>query len=356
MVLELGDNKFTFMKRIFLFFLVFPHLIWAQYDPKSDAYKHSSIISKGDTINYHIYTKGELKTKKGFILFLQGSGAQPLLRIVTKTDTIRITDQGKEKKQLQRSSMLYSTIPFDLDKIPEQYALVLISKAGFPFLVKDNSFIIPAKYYQTEAIDYRVWQANNVIKEILTKQIPNAQKTIVIGHSEGSTVAAKLATINKKITHLGFWAGNGNSQYFDFALSIRKDVWSGKITEEEGKKQLEELFEQIKKIENDPSNIDQNWLGNTYKRWANFTEPPINNLLQVTIPIFVAAAAKDKSVPIESSLLIPIEFIRHKKANLRFKLYPTYDHSFNVQPSDDKGVISFGFMQVFLEFMEWVEN
>jgi esterase/lipase len=354
--LELGDNKFTFMKRIFLFFLVFPHLIWGQYDPKQDAYRHFSIAAKGDTINYHIYAKGELQTKKGFILFLQGSGAQPLLRIVTKTDTIRITDQGKEKKQLQRSSMLYSSIPFDLDKIPEQYAFVVISKAGFPFMVKSNDFIIPSKYYQTESLDYRVWQANAVINEMFKKQIPDAQKAIVIGHSEGSGVAAKLGTINKKITHIGFWAGNAVSQYYDFAISIRKDVITGKLSEAAGKQQLEALFTQIKKIENDPANTEQNWLGNSYRRWASFTEPPIDNLLKIDIPIFVAVAAKDNSVPIESSLLIPIEFIRHKKNNLTFKLYPDYDHSFNKQPATQAEAVSFEFMSVFQELMEWAEK
>lgn len=342
------------MKKLVCFVFLFPHLLWGQYNPKADAYRHYSIIGKGDTINYHIYAKGELQTKQGFILFLQGSGAQPLLRIVTKTDTIRIQDQGKEKKQVQRSSMLYSSIPFDLDRIPEEYALVFISKAGFPFMVKENDFVVPHKYYETEGLEYRVWQANEVIKALLKKHIPKSEKIIVIGHSEGSTVAAKLATINKKITHLGFWAGNANTQYYDFALAIRKEVWNGKLSDAEAKQQLDALFEQITKIENDPENYKQNWLGNSYKRWANFTEPPIQNLLKINIPIFVAVGAKDQSVPVESSLLIPIEFIRNKKNNLTFKLYPEYDHSFNKTGAANEPI--FGFMQVFQEFMQWVAN
>mgnify|MGYP000333017297 FL=1 len=43
-------------------------------------------------------------------------------------------------------------------------------------------------------------------------------KVIVYGHSEGAFVAPKLATVNKRITHLGVWGGSALPDFFDFIL------------------------------------------------------------------------------------------------------------------------------------------
>ena len=116
--------------------------------------------------------------------------------------------------------MLYNSIPFDLDRIPLNLAFVLISKKGIPSIVNSESFKASRTYYENESLDYRVWQGNTVINHILKKQIKQPKKVIVIGHSEGSDVVAKLGTINKKITHIGFWSGGGNTQYYDFFYNI----------------------------------------------------------------------------------------------------------------------------------------
>lgn len=344
------------MKAVVIFLLVLPFLAFGQYDPKLNEYQHFTLFQKKDSIRYHVYAKGDLQTKKGFIVFFHGSGSDPLLRIVLKIDTIKNVVNGELKAKIQKFQMLYSSIPFDLDKIPQEYALVLISKKGVPFVLKSEAFRASESFYQTESLDYRVWQGNEVINDIIKNKIKNPQKVIVIGHSEGSNVVAKLGVVNKKITHIGYWAGGANSQYYEIALSIRKNVQIGKISEEEGKKQLETLLYDIKNIENDPRNIQKKWLGHTYQRWSTFTEPPIENLLKIEKPIFVAVAALDQSVPIESSYLIPIEFIRHKKHNLTFRVYPNYDHSFNKPPKNENEQPSYQFMKVFGEFMEWVQQ
>lgn len=342
--------------RTILILILIPFKNFGQYDPKPNEFIHHSIISKTDTVNYHIYSKGNINTKTGFIVFFHGSGSDPLLRMETKVDTLKIIDNGKEKQKLQKSSMLYSSIPFDLDRIPNDYALILISKKGIPFLTNSSKFSAPQQFYQSESLNYRVWQGNEVISDVIKNYIKKPSKVIVIGHSEGSSVVAKLATINKKITNVGFWAGDANTQYYDFALQIRKDVLIGKITEQEGKVQIDSLLSDVQKIENNPLNIKNKWLGHTYKRWSSFTEPSIDNLLKIKVPIYVAVGALDNSVPVEASLLIPIEFIRHKKNNLTFKLYPDYDHSFNKPAKFENDQVSYEFMNVFQDFMNWVKE
>ena len=338
----------------YLLFLLFPLFSFGQFDPKEDEYKHYKIFTKNDTINYHIYTNKTSKEINGFILFFQGSGPQPLLQISTKIDTLKTNTNSILENKITKTKKLYSSIPFDLDRIPLNLAFVLISKKGIPFIVNSDNFKASRTYYQNESLDYRVWQGNKVINQILKKQIKQPKKVIVIGHSEGSDVVAKLGTINKKITNIGFWSGGGNTQYYDFALLARKEVQKGNLTEAQGKLKLDSLFSKLTEIQKNENSIADFWEGNSYFRWSKYSEPPIQNLLKITIPIFVTACGRDESVPIESAYLIPIEFIRHKKENLTFKVYPDYDHSFII--THENGEKEYHWMDVFEEFIKWTNE
>ena len=337
-----------------ILFLLLPMFLFGQYDPKENEYKHFKIIENKDTINYHVYTAKNLKEIVGYIFYFQGSGPRPFLQITSKIDTLKIYENGSSKNKITKSKMLYSGIPFDLDKIPQNFAFVLISKKGIPFITYSKTFKAGNDFYENEGLDYRVWQGNKVINELVTKNKSKTKKVIAIGHSEGSDVVAKLGTINKKITHIGFWSGGGNTQYYDFALFARKEVQKGNLTETQCKMKLDSLFTKIKDIQKNENSISDFWEENSYRRWSKYSEPSIENLIKIKVPIFVATCGKDESVPIESAYLIPIEFIRKKKNNLTFKVYPEYDHSFMIRSEGKK--TEYHLMEVFEEFMEWTNQ
>ena len=344
------------MKLIITIFTLIPLLTFGQSDPRMEEYQHKIIFTKSDTINYHIYSKGKIEGKSKILIFFHGSGGNPLFMQSIKTDTLKVVENGETKNKIQKSIFINSSVPFDLDRISDDYVFVLISKKGVPFSADKDSYKPSQIFYNNESLNYRVWQGDEVIKDLIKKFIKNPKKVVIIGHSEGSDVVAKLGYKNKKITHIGYWAGGANTQYYDFALFIQRGVQSGKITQTEANKSLDTLFTDIKNIENDPNNSKRQWLGNPYRRWSQFTEPSIDNLLKISKPLFVAVAGKDESVPLESSLLIPIEFIRHKKDNLTFKIYPDYNHSFAIPPKNENEEWSWKFMNVFDDFMKWVEQ
>jgi predicted esterase len=344
------------MKVLIFMSTLIPLLAFGQYDPKMEEYQHKTIYTKYDTINYHIYSKGKIEEKKNILIFFHGSGGNPLFMQSIKIDTIKVIENGKSKNKVEKTIFLNTSVPFDLDRIPNDYIFVLISKKGVPFSADKNSYKPSKNFYKNESLNYRVWQGDKVINDLTNKFIKKPKKVLIIGHSEGSDVVAKLGHKNKKITHIGYWAGGANTQYYDFALFIQKDVQNGRTTQIEANKSLDSLFIDIKNIENDPNNSEKQWLENPYRRWSQFTEPSINNLLKINKPLFVAVAGKDESVPIESSLLIPIEFIRHKKENLTFKIYPEYNHSFAKPPKSENDEWSWEWMNVFEDFMKWVEK
>lgn len=320
---------------MFFFFL------WSFSQNISDyeRFKHYSIFKKNDTINYYVYSQREIHDTTGILLFIHGSGAFPMFNVTKDSKTTSVV----------------STIPFDLEKLPKEYAFIIVAKKCVPF-VSINKKYYPSKcFYENESLNYRVWQYDNVINE-LRKKIKHPKKTIAIGHSEGSDVVAKLGTINKKLTHIGFWSGSGNSQYNDFALMIRKQVSEKKISEKTATMKLDSLYEKLNDIEAHPNEINTFWMDNTYKRWHEFSEPAVENLLKISIPIFVAIGTQDQAVPIESSLIIKSEFIRKHKKNLTYRIYQDYDHGFETVPSHPDEEPQDMWMNVFSEFMHWVEK
>lgn len=305
-----------------------------------DDYKHFRIIHENDTIHYHTFSKTNIDSVENVLLFIQGSGAFPLFQVKREDERLWIS----------------SSVPFNTRDFPENYLFVVISKKGIPFCFPlDKDYSAPPEYYENETLDYRTKQADLVIQDLILRRKERTYKKIIaLGHSEGSDVIAKLGTTNKDISHFGFWSGSGNSQWYDFPLFIRQQINRGEISEEEGMKQMDALFDQYRDIVNNKDNIEKSWLENSYKRWYYFSEPPVNNLLKIDKPIFVAMGTADKSVPIESIYLIPVEFIRHGKENLTFKTYPHLSHNLDV--IQENGTRENHWNRIFLEFIQWTEE
>lgn len=303
-------------------------------------YEHFSLLLKNDTINYHTYQKTEIDSIKNILVYVQGSGSSPLFKV----------------KREGKSRWIAGSVPFDLSQIPNDYLFVIISKKGIPFCTQlDKDYVAPKIYYKNETLEYRTEQVNLVIKDILVKHIRSTISRIaVIGHSEGSSVIAKLGTINENVSHFGYWCGTGNSQWYDSALSTWKQVNRNEISEREAIIKMDSMFSIYKDITENKNNINKQWMGNSYRRWYHFSEPPIENLLKIDKPIFAIIGAADRSVAVEGMYLIPIEFIRKGKDNLSFKVYPNLDH--NLDSLSQSGVRTSHWNKVFLEFLKWVEE
>ena len=341
------------MNRIILLtFLLLSLKTFSQKKSYSEQFEHYQIFKKKDTINFHFFSKN--KENKKILLFIQGSGPQSIYHIVERNDTIR--KENSDAFEIIKNKYAYSSNPFSLKNFPNDYNLIIISKKGFKFETKDNDTVATKSYYENENLNYRAWQADEVLKYVTKKNIKNPTKVIVLGHSEGTDVVAKLGTINKKITHIGYWSGGANTQFYDFALLDRRRVYEGKMSDTEYKEKYDSLTNQMNAIFHDPNNINKEWFGCTYERWTGFSEPSIESLLKIKVPIFVVHGAKDESVPIESSLLIPLEFIRNKKSNLTYKLYPDLDHSLMTVPNNSQEEPIRKWDEIFDEFIKWCEK
>lgn len=301
-----------------------------QVNPSDKGYDSYQIIKKNDTINFYLYNPKKI-TKKHLLIHVDGSLPAPLW--------------------VETNPCCVTLDPFNAKTIPEEYAYVVISKHEFNFSDKEN-FKISKTFWKKNTLNFRVERVNEVIKHI-QNNIFKPNKIVVVGTSQGTDVVAKLSTINKDITNIGFFAGGGNSQLMEFIMFIRKEAIAGKISEKQAADKIESLLKQFEKMFDNPS-PDIMWEENSYLSYVSFSEPPIQNLLKLNIPIFVAIGAKDENVAIENSYIIPIEFIRHRKKNLTFKQYPDYDHGFVEKLENGEEIDRFD--NVSEDFFKWLKE
>lgn len=295
-------------------------------------FEQKSIEVNNDEIVFYTYQKGK-QSKTKLILYLQGSDPSPQFSYRIKNDTI------------QKLCWLNG----EFKELSEEYLYVVIEKIGFEGVINEDDIPKPKIYQEKNSLKNRVFRANAVIDNLTSSN--EFTKVIVYGHSEGAPVGAKLATVNTKITHLGFWAGNALPDYYDFILENRIEYYKGTISDSIAQSRIDKNIAGFKKVVTDSLNTDSK--GYTNLRWWSYSEPPINNLLKIDIPIFVQVASKDRSAPIESSYLIPLEFARLKKPNLTYKVCVGCDHGFSL--TNNNGKVERMWYQIFVDFIKWTE-
>ncbi|PQJ79823.1 hypothetical protein [Polaribacter porphyrae] len=304
---------------------------------ESFGFEEYVLAINNDSIHYYLYKK-KSHTINNVILFIQGSDPSP---------------QFSYSKSKNGYLKYNNFIKNDYKNIPDNYGYIVVEKTGFERLIDENNIKVPKIYHQKNSLQHRVNRINNVINSLYKKY--QLTKIVVYGHSEGAPVAAKLATINTKITHLGFWAGNALPDFFDTILDIRKSYQMKEISIEESDSSINEVINYFSNIiTKDSLNTDVDDFGYTNKRWFSYSEPPINNLLKLDIPIYVQVASKDENAPIESTYLIPLEFARLGKKNLNFNICSGCNHSFKIIGENNEIINKWE--KIFKGFMSWVNS
>lgn len=300
---------------------------------KHYGFEQKSIQDNNEKIVFYTYKKGE-QAKTKLIVYLQGSDPSPQFSYRIKDDKI------------QKLCWLNG----EFNSITEDYLYVVIEKIGFEKVINEDDIPKPKIYQEKNSLENRVSRANSVIEHLTKKNV--FEKVIVYGHSEGAPVGAKLATVNNKITHLGFWAGNALPDYYDFILENRIEFYKGSISDSVAQSRIDKNINGFKEVVKDSLSTSGN--GYTNLRWWSYSEPPINNLLKIEIPIYVQVASLDKSAPIESSYLIPLEFARLNKTNLTYKVCVGCDHGFSKTSSNGK--VEQKWKDIFEDFISWTEK
>ncbi|WP_299188453.1 hypothetical protein [uncultured Aquimarina sp.] len=293
------------------------------------------LIYDKDTITY--YLKNPTTKPSNLVVFIQGTDANPIFSYsITSNKTTYSRWFGDDYKSLDST-----------------YTYAIIPKPGMDGLYKDGEIIIPESYYEKNYLDYRIKQIDLSINHIFENHLTKPNKIIVYGHSEGAAIGAALATINKKITHLGFWSGNVLNNFYEFSLFNRIESLKGKLSDEEAHQNIINILEWYKSVVKNPTSTKIDHFGFTNKRWSTYEKAPIDYLTQLNIPIYALFGTEDESTPIETAYLLPIKFIENRKENLTFEVCIGCDHSYKEKIKEEQ---TSHWSKQFTKFIEWTNK
>jgi pimeloyl-ACP methyl ester carboxylesterase len=320
----------------------FPLLTCAQADSAMKyGFRLIRLPYKGDTVEILLKSKkGEEKKRKPLLFFCQGSLPQPLI--------ITYADKGKRG--------IYGVFGFNPDSLAEYYHLAIVSKPGVPLIAASENLTpdltytdptghYPAVYILKNLLDYYVKRDQAVIDYL--RQLPwiATDHLIVAGHSEGATIAAKLAAETSTVTALIYSGGNPMGRVMTV---IERD----RMREKDSASLAEADFQQWEKVVADPTN-PASGSGDSYATTYPFSLPPLDYLEKLTIPVLVTYGTKDADCPFND--YFRAKMILQRKRNFTFKAYIGVEHNFfPVRPDGSINYDVFNWDKVAEDWRKWL--
>lgn len=288
-------------------------------NPEDFGLQHIAYTYNGDPVDILIKSKkGEENIKKPLFFLCQGSLPQPL---------IRYDGRGQ-----------YPTFHFNTDSLAQKYHLVIVGKPYIPLMVEikdldkksqtyiDSTGKVPVEYTDRNYLSYYTNRNITVIKYLQSLAWVSSERLVVAGHSEGSTVAAKMALDCDKITHLIYSGGNPLGRIMSIITEYR-------FSETIEQPNAENALVYWQNVVDDKTNLSDEH-GDTYRATYEFSEPSINHLQQLKIPVLVTYGTKDWSASANDYLRV--EVIRQGKKN--FSFIPVIGTEHNFFPVDQNNI------------------
>ena len=301
---------------------------------ESFGFRHLHWKYQNDPVEILIQSqKGEENIPKPILFFCQGSLPKPLLIY-----------QGKE---------VYGTFPFQTDRILEQYHLVIVGKPYIPVLTDVNSLRadfsytdttgeFPKDYTNRNLLHYYVPRNLGVIRYLRKQSWVSRKQLVVAGHSEGSTIAAKMASESHEITHLIYSGGNPMGRIVSIITQSRVNETDTDSTRF-GENNLQ-YWAQVIQNQTDISN----------RTMFEFSEPMYPVLLKLNIPVLVTYGTKDWCSPYLDFLRV--EILRKKKQNITFFPYIGTEHNyFPVKKDNTPDYETFNWDKVANDWLKWLK-
>jgi dienelactone hydrolase len=329
---------------LFISFLSFCFVTYGQNTAHEIfGFRHLQTVYKGDIVDILIKSKkGEELKKKPLLLFCQGSLPIPLI--------IKYEENGKQG--------IYHVFVFNPDSLSNEYHLAIIGKPNIPLIVDQRSLRsdmtftdstggFPKKYIERNLLDYYVDRDIFVIKYLQKMSWVSNKNLVVAGHSEGSTIAAKLAMKFPRVSKLIYTGGNPLGRI----LTI---IEQGRVGETDSTQYAENTIRRWKHIVNSSTEMNTE-IGDTYRATYKFSIPPIQYLQKLKIPVLVCYGTKDVDLPYNDYLRV--EMIRLKKSKFTFKAYIGLEHNFfPLNPNGEINYNVFNWDKVADDWRRWLKG
>jgi pimeloyl-ACP methyl ester carboxylesterase len=181
------------------------------------------------------------------------------------------------------------------------------------------------------------WAAANVAALQAVWTLPDVApgRTLVVGHSEGGIVAARVAAELPGVSHVASLAGGGPTQLFDFVATSARPRPDDKPGDAERRAQA--VYDEWARIQKDPESISRFWMGHPYRRWSSFLRHSVTEeLLRTKARVYVAAGTRDAVIPVAAHDMLVTE-LRARGRDVTAERVARADHGFQTEDMPKKG-------------------
>jgi dienelactone hydrolase len=276
--------------------------------------RYTTNDSLGRTITFYLSPPPgkDGAAKLPVVLYIQGSGCQSLF----------------QKRGEHVSGGYQTLLPVEAKG---RVRVLVVEKPGVKFLDVQPPDTPLEKVASEEFLKEHTlarWAEANAaaLRAVWTLADVDPGRTLVVGHSEGGLVAARVAAEVPKVTHVASLAGGGPTQLFDLVANAarpRPDDQPG-----DAGRRVQHVFDAWAKIQQDPESTAQFWLGHPYRRWSSFmTHSVTEELLRGKARVYVAAGTRDAVIPVAAHDMLVAE-LRARGRDVTADRLEGADHGF----------------------------
>lgn len=307
--------------------------------PEDLGFRHLTLTYQGDAVDVLIKSKkGEENKAKPLFFFAQGSLPRPLIKY----------DQHG----------YYPVFPFDTEALCETYHLVIVSKPYIPVCADaqtlDNHNYVdatgqfPKAYNDRNLLSYYVPRNLAVIRYLQKQPWVSKQKLVAAGHSEGSTVVAKMAQQSRKITHLIYSGGNPLGR-------IASVIEQSRRRESDLEPLADADFSYWQAVVSHKTDLSDDGQGDSFRATYEFSQPPIQYMEDLKIPVLVTFGTRDYSATAND--YFHVDCISRGKTNVTFKPYLGTEHNFFPITLDGKvDYDTYNWNKVAADWLSWLQQ
>lgn len=137
------------------------------------------------------------------------------------------------------------------------------------------------------------WATANAaaLQAVLARPDIDSKRVLVVGHSEGGLVAARVAADVPAVTHVAPLGCGGVTQLFSLAELARRRAPAGR-----GDAAVKAVYDEWARILAKPDSVDDFWMGHPYRRWSSFLKTSvIDELKRSKAKVYLAHGTADEA-------------------------------------------------------------
>lgn len=212
--------------------------------------------------------------------------------------------------------------------------VLLVEKPGVEF-GQDGTGEPPRGFRREHTLER--WSSAIVAAIAAAQTLPgiDASRLILVGHSEGGIVAARVARLLPQVSHVALLAGEGPSQLFSLVALARDGslLTHTGDTPDAREAAVRAVWDSIRA---DPHNAQRTWFGHAYPRWSSFlSSSPIAELEGVMARVLIVQGSADRAVlPASADSLYRV--LQSRAVDSRLERIEGADHSFRLASGEDR--------------------